>query len=150
MGEDGELQCIAGAASKAAEQTLRLAAIFALFSDPDSAEVTTESMLAAINLVQYNLDQHRLRYGRDGGTSSEAKATMLLNWLIEKGMREFSLREVMTRGPSRTGVREKKEIASKLLRILVDSGYIEEFKAAQRNPRYRLLTASISLGEDAL
>jgi hypothetical protein len=106
-------------------------------------------MLAAINLVQYNLDQHRLRYGRGGGLSSEGKARILLNWLVEKGMKEFSLREVMTSGPSRAGVRTKKESAAKLLRVLIDSGYVEELNGGQKNRRYRLLDTSVSPGEDA-
>jgi hypothetical protein len=150
LGEEGELQSIAGAASKAAEQVLRLAAIFTLFSDPGSAEVAQDSMVAAINLVQYNLDQHRLRYGRGGGASSEGKARLLLTWLVDKRINEFSLRDVMTSGPHAAGVRKKKEIAEKLLRVLADSGYIEEVQGRQKIRRYRLITSFTDVTEGDL
>lgn len=115
--DDGIYSSVRDFASKAAEHSLRVAAVVKLFEDPNSVEIDVDTISSAIYIVKYYLNE-RLRFANYINVDTDLlKAQGLLDWLKRKQKSIFPISEVLKSGP---GFARKKKEAVKFLKILQD------------------------------
>lgn len=109
----GDLEGVRPFASKAAEHAARLAAVMALFSDPDARAVTGDTMADATMLATFYVNE-AVRLTDAATISAEtAEAEKLRRWLLESWGEPFiSVRAVVRRGPN--SLREAKKARAAL------------------------------------
>lgn len=138
-GKDGRFAPLVGFGSKAGSITARIAAIFTLIEDADAPKVTALSMINAIEVMRWYLDEAvRVRGWATStriikGTEGEAfaahridkAAEELLAWVKRQagGQKVFEIRrkQIMQKGPA--GTRRSTNLAS-AIRSLSEAGYI--------------------------
>lgn len=117
---DGLLENYQAYASKLPEQILRMAAIIALFEDPEVVEIPESTMQGAIVLAQHYLHEAmNLLLGPADRLLSRAKE--LLDWL-RRHESPIALRDVYRTGPK--FVRSAAQ-ARELLEILISHGWVK-------------------------
>lgn len=135
MNEDGEFYPIKSFASKASEQALRIAAIFAFAErslEPEiELRISLQQMERAIILVAYYLDETLRILGKNGGDSNINLAALALEW-IKRNRRDqiFPIADIYQRGPLQ--IRNAKK-ARNIMQILLEHGYVNEIQDAVIN-----------------
>ena len=129
---------LAGFADKAGEHACRMAAIFALISDPSADVVDAETMRRAVKVMDWYLGEAvRLqewalgakagsdnRYRKAGGEENELRnAVKLREWLEGSPGRKATVREALQFGPYR--LRRKKQLMD-AAQVLFDHKWIEK------------------------
>ena len=112
----GQLAHVSAAASKAAEQACRIAAVLTLWANLDAAEVSAEAMANGIELAQFYLGEAS-RLASAATVSAEiAKADTLRIWLCDRWSEpEVMVRDVVQMGPSALRESPKARAALELL-----------------------------------
>lgn len=80
-----ELEDARAFASKAAEQAARIAAVIALFNDPEALEVGAEAMDGAIQLAAFYVHEHLRLTGKGRQAQTDKRLRTLLEWLHGQG-----------------------------------------------------------------
>ena len=132
MSEDGEFYPIKSFASKAPEQVLRIAALFAFFESSLEldAEITIgpQHLERAIVLVGYYLGEALRILGKSSCDPIIYLATQTLEWIKRnRPDQTFPTSDIYQRGP--TQIRNGK-IAKKILKILEEHEHVIEVKDA--------------------
>ncbi len=130
MIEDGKFHPIKPFASKASEQVLRIAAIFA-FSESilelDSEveiKISLQQLERAITLVDYYLDEAIRILGKNGGDPDIYLAAQVLEWIRRNRPDQiFPIADVYQRGPPQ--IRNARK-AKKIIQILKDHEHVIE------------------------
>lgn len=109
LASGGELYDVRDVASKAADNTARLATLFHVFgSNCSSSNIATESIESACRIVAWHLNESRRFFGGLALPAELADAARLDSWLIEYCRRErthlVSKRYVLQHGPIRNDV----------------------------------------------
>jgi hypothetical protein len=122
----GDLASIRAWGAKAAEHAGRLAAVLAVYADPDAMEVTGEAMACGIALVQhYEAEMQRLA-GTAAVNAELRQADAVLRWIGERGLTRIHLSQVYQYGPA--GVRDA-TAARAAVNILVEHGHLRPLPA---------------------
>ena len=121
LASGGELYDVRDVASKAADNTARLAALFHVFdskrSNCSSSNVTAESIESACRIVAWHLNESRRFFGGLALPAELADAARLDSWLIEYCRRERT-HLVATREAQRLGpIRDKEKLTTALLEL---------------------------------
>lgn len=130
MSEDGEFYPIKSFASKAAEQVLRIAAIFA-YSESISqvievVKISLQHINRAISLVEYYLGEALRILGKSGGDPNIYLAKLTLDWIKRNRPDEtFPLADIYQRGPPQIRNGSK---AKKIMQILKDHESVIEIR----------------------
>ncbi len=133
VGPAGPLQPVRGFANKLPEHAARLAAVLTLMTDLEAPEITEAMMEAGIKLANYYLSE-RLRIHAVSTIGPDLQlAKKLLTWLHtdwREPNRLISLPDIYQRGP---GAIRDKEKAEKIVEILAEHGWLEEWLDATPN-----------------
>lgn len=123
MGSGGDYESIRGLANKLPEHAARLAAVIALFHDPELRELSEDELARGIELGKFYAHE-ALRLFEAGALDPDlAVAKRLLRWLQESWTEEIvSLPDIYQRGPR--AIRDQSR-ARKLVQILQDHGWLE-------------------------
>nr|WP_166652723.1 DUF3987 domain-containing protein [Pelagimonas phthalicica] len=101
--EGREFQKIRGFASKAAEQTLRLAGILQLFEDESAQTLSLAHLTCAIELMDWYLSESKRLFEATSVPEPLQKAEKLRRWLFEKWTECFvDIRSIVRFGPNFT------------------------------------------------
>ena len=115
---DGEMHDIRDVASKAADNAVRLAALFHVFEEATGA-ISTEHLETACRIVAWHLHESRRFFGEISMPPNLLNAIQLEEWLIAYCRREQTTRvhtqEVQQRGPN--GIRKRADIESAVLEL---------------------------------
>lgn len=107
-------------ASKAAENTARLSALFHLFSGKEG-QINHEEMQQAIEIIRWHLfETRRIFYSRPK-SSQHADAIKLLHWVVAKSFTSTTPRFLQQYSP----IREKQR-RDKAVQMLIDHSYMCE------------------------
>jgi hypothetical protein len=127
----GKLAAIRAFASKLAEHAGRIAAVIALYSDPNCTSVNAEAMSVGINLANHYASE-ALRLNEDARITDKLRvAEKLWQWLVEKKKGTIHLAEVYQTGPTelRTAA-----AAKEVIKILEDHGYLSPLHGSDKEP----------------
>ena len=97
LGEFGELANVRASASKAADNVLRIAGVFAVLEDSEMIEVT-HIQRASTLMDYYLIEIQRLTEQEPANTLLE-ESDRLLRWLQEKHWSVFTVRDLLRNGP---------------------------------------------------
>ncbi|HQU01532.1 MAG TPA: YfjI family protein [Acetobacteraceae bacterium] len=118
----GELSAIRGFASKMAEHAGRLAAILAVYGDPEAVDVGAKAMANGIALAEhYSSEMKRLADGASIAPDLQL-ARRLLEWWQVGGKPKRHLSEIYQRGLNAIG---DAATARKIVAILEESGWVK-------------------------
>lgn len=99
--EGHAFQCIRGFASKAAEQTLRLAGILQIYKDDTVGVLATEHLVCAVKLMDWYLAETKRLLEGTSVTESLKQAETLRRWLIGKWNEPYiDIRSIVRLGPN--------------------------------------------------
>lgn len=119
-----ELEDARAFASKAAEQAARIAAVIALFNDPEALEVGADAMDGAIQLAAFYVHEHLRLTGKGRQAQTDRRLRTLLEWLQTQGQL-LTTRQIAQKAPR--AVRNlKTRGAQLLLEELAARGYIRQ------------------------
>jgi hypothetical protein len=125
----GEFAEITGAASKAPEQALRLAATCELIENPDASCISTKAFEAGREMSRYYLNE-ALRLDQDGQRNYELDcAAQILEWIKEAGLSEFYISRLTQFGPP--CARKSSDVSRKYLEILCRHGYLQAHRVSE-------------------
>jgi hypothetical protein len=146
--EDGEYEPIRGLANKMAEHAARLAAAMTLFENITATDIPGELMVGGIKLAQFYASE-ALRLFEAGHINPDLLlAQKLLDWLQRDGAPEVvSLRDIYSDGPNPIRGVEK---AEKIIRILINHGWIKEEKTTSKDKRREIVRYHVvrSVGDE--
>ena len=118
----GELYDIRDVASKVADNTARLAALFKVFEDGMGGTVNSQCLQSASRIAAWHLNEARRFFGELAIGDEQKNAIMLNNWLLEYCHRENTetvpCRAVQQFGPNPIRKRDKLEAAIQELKDL--------------------------------
>lgn len=137
--KSGPWENIKDFASKAAENVARLAALFHLFSG-NGGDINSENMDQAIQVIRWHLNESKRVLCETAlipSNPTKQDAQILFRFILEKGLRETSPRELLQLGP----IRDKKR-RDTALSILYAEGYLKE---STRNGKTVLLVNPLLL-----
>jgi hypothetical protein len=133
-GQDGALLLIRDFAAKSAEHAARIAGVLTIVEDVHAPEIGINAMHRALVLADWYVNE-ALRLRRADRTEPKLLiAQSLLDWMCERGEKDFGFREIVQYGPSH--VRTKKA-AEDALGTLAAHGWIAEVSSRPR--RFRLI-----------
>lgn len=112
--------CVKDFASKAAENTARLAALLHLFSGKEG-QIGCEETEQAIEIIRWHLCETRRIFFSKPRSSQHADAIKLLEWIGEKGFTSTTPRFIQQYSP----IREKPR-RDKAIQMLIDHHYLNE------------------------
>ncbi len=120
LGPDGEFAQIRAAANKVPEHALRLAAILALFDDPDALVIDLDHVDRGIRLAIFYVQEAKRLYDAAYVDIEIEQVQTVLEWLPERGGDEVTLVEVYRFGPNaiRTAA-----VARRMMEILTEHGW---------------------------
>ncbi len=132
MNEDGEFYPVKPFASKASEQVLRIAAIFAFAEsslEPGTeVKISLQQLERAITLISYYLDEALRILGKNGGDPNINLAILTLEWIKRNRPKQvFPIADIYQRGPSQ--IRNAKK-AKNIMNILQEHGFVIEIQDA--------------------
>jgi hypothetical protein len=107
-------------ASKAAENTARLAALFHLFTGQEGT-INCENMEQAIGVIRWHLAETRRIFYARPKSSQHADAIKLVDWIIEKSLTSTTPRNLQQYGPIRDRQRRNQAI-----NLLIKHHYLQE------------------------
>lgn len=117
----GRLSEIKPFASKSAAHVLRIAAVLAMFDDPNTAAIDGVHIQRAGSLVKFYLAELLRLSNLSSPDPSLLLAKQVLDWLHRSGWDVFSLQKLYQNGPA--AVRDKRA-AEKIVAILIDYGWL--------------------------
>jgi hypothetical protein len=121
IGPGGELHETKAFGAKMAEHAGRLAAVLALFADPDGMEVPGETMACGVALARhYAAELLRLK-GAAAASPDLSLAARLLIWVQTQPEQRFHLAQVYQRGPN--ALRDA-ATARRILTVLEEHGWL--------------------------
>ena len=120
LGEFGELASVRPSGSKAADNLLRIAGVLAVVEESNVVEV--DHILRASALVGYYLTEIQRLTEQEPVCRVKEEADRLLRWLLVKGWKRFSIRELNRNGPR--FARKSSRHASRLLVELLDHHWL--------------------------
>jgi hypothetical protein len=109
-------------ASKAAENTARLSALFHLFSGKDG-QISREVMEQAIEIIRWHLCETRRIFYAKPKSNLHVDTIKLLSWITEKGFTTTTPRFLQQYSPLR-----EKQRRDKAIQMLMDHHYLREIK----------------------
>jgi hypothetical protein len=112
LSDKGQWSGIKDFASKAAENVSRLAALFHLF-EGKIGEINALHTEQAIEIINWHLQEARRLLTTTSTTNMLTDATKLMNWMLDKGLRKTSAREIQRLSPLRD--REQRDNAIGIL-----------------------------------
>lgn len=147
MGNGGKYVGVTGFASKAAEQAARISAVLTLWSNLDAKEVEAATMVQAVDLAEFYLNE-ALRLKDAAIVSAEtAKAESLRVWLLDKWPHsEILPSEVVQSGPNH--LRELKAVQT-AIKTLIEAGWLvpfdegREIRGSARKAAYRIVKPEV-------
>ena len=117
----GEYAVIRAFASKMPEHAGRLAAVLAVYDDPDAHEVSDASVAGGIQLAQhYAAEMIRLK-GAAAVAPDLALAARLLEWLRARPSQQVHLADIYQRGLNAVGTATT---ARRIMNILAEHGWV--------------------------
>ncbi len=127
-------------ASKAAENTARLAGLLHLFSGKQG-QINHEEMQHAVEIIRWHLNETRRIFYSRPKSSQHVDAIKLLDWIVDKSFSTASPRFLQQYSP----IREKQR-RDKAVQMLMDHNYLCETKIENKtilivNPRILMQTA---------
>lgn len=127
-------------ASKAAENTARLAGLLHLFSGKQG-QINHEEMQQAIEVIRWHLSETRRIFYSRPKSSQHADAIKLLDWIVDKAFSTASPRFLQQYSP----IREKQR-RDKAVQMLIDHNYLCETRMDNKailivNPRILMQSA---------
>ncbi|MGI8705065.1 MAG: YfjI family protein [Sphingomicrobium sp.] len=138
LGANGTLRPVAGLANKIPEHAARLAAVLAMFDNPDVSELDQSSLSRGITLAKWYLGEG-LRLAEVGYVSEDVRlAEAALKWLqegwphvtgVRDGGRLFSVPDIYQLGPN--SIRTK-EVAQRAITVLLDHGWIVKVEGSAK------------------
>ena len=121
IGPGGELEPVKAFGAKMAEHAGRLAAVLAVYADPDAMEVPGETMACGVALAQhYGAELLRLR-GAAAVSPDLRLAARLLDWWRARPDPRCHLAAVYQRGPNALGEAAK---ARRIVGLLEEHGWL--------------------------
>ena len=120
LGEFGELASVRPSGSKAADNLLRIAGVLAVVEESSVVEV--DHIQRASALVGYYLTEIQRLTEQEPVCRVKEEADRLLRWLLVKGWKRFSIRELNRNGPR--FARKSSRHASRLLVELLDHHWL--------------------------
>jgi Protein of unknown function (DUF3987) len=137
MKEDGSYRAIRRTGSKAAEQTLRIAGVLALFENADTTIISMDVIERSIALMRYYLNE-AIRIMELGLIDPDLElAQKTMEWMKKNAVAEpkkiFHLQEIYQSGPREI---RKKTAALKIMKILADHGQV--FQSAESASAWQL------------
>lgn len=147
MGNGGRFEAVTGFASKAAEQAARIAAVLTLWPDLNARQVEAATMVQAVELAEFYLNEALRLQGAAIVSADTAKAEQLRLWLLNKWPHpEILPSEVVQSGPN--PLRELKA-AKAAIKTLVDAGWLVPFESGReirgtvRKEAYRVVRVAL-------
>lgn len=122
LGPNRYLFPIQGFGAKLAEHSVRLAAVLTVFDNPDAVAVPAQAMECGVTLAKHYADELLRLRGYASVSAELRKAQRLLDWLKQRGEREFHLAQIYQGafGEVRDAVS-----AMKLVKVLEEHGQID-------------------------
>ena len=111
MAPDGALENLRDVGSKAAENAARIAGVLAIIENPEAASISSEAMSSGCELAAWYVGEALRLSDAYRRPASLRNAIRLRDWLVAKGKREVSLREVMQYGPAPVRLKTQAEAA---------------------------------------
>lgn len=122
-----EFETVAGYASKSAEQACRIAGMLTLWENVKAAEVTPQTMAAAIDLAQYYLNEAARLANAAQIPPAIAKAELLRKWLIESCPHDVIVpRDILQFGPNQL---RDNDTSKGAISKLIETGWLAELDA---------------------
>ncbi len=121
--EGGEMRAIQAFASKMAEHAGRLAAVLAVYADPDAPEVGATAMAGGIALAQHYAAELLRLHGAAGVSANLQLAARLLTWWQARPDRRCHLASIYQRGLN--AVRDA-ATARRIVGILEEHGWVDK------------------------
>jgi hypothetical protein len=120
LGRTGQFAEVADFAAKAAENAVRLAAIFWVIEQGPSGEINAETMQAAAAVGTWHLHEAKRIVGASKIPQAVADATLLIEWMQKLGPSgaprwQVSPREILHEGPARLRDKKRRDQAVELL-----------------------------------
>lgn len=112
LSDKGQWSGIKDFASKAAENVTRLAALFHLF-EGKMGEISALHTEQAIEIINWHMQEARRLLTTASTTNMLTDAIKLMNWLLDKGLRKTTTREIQRLSPLRD--REQRDSAIGIL-----------------------------------
>lgn len=132
LGDGGELHDVRDVASKTADNAVRLAALFHVAEDR-SGDISKEHMVGAAEILRWHLNESQRVLNGVAVPLEMENAAKLNSWLcakcVEQDVREFSMLDLMQRGPKPL---RKKAVLEPVLETLTSLGHV---KVVGENPR---------------
>jgi hypothetical protein len=120
--ECAALSCIRGFASKAVEQTARLAGILQIFQDETTAQVSAQTMQMAITLMCWYVEEAKRLFETSAVPEPLLNAEKLRCWLLDHWIgKRIDVRSIVRFGPPELRETEK---ARTMVRILAENGWL--------------------------
>jgi len=110
-------------ASKAAENTARLSALFHLFSDKEEGQISHEEMQQAIEIIRWHLSETRRIFYARPKSNQHTDAVNLLKWIVEKSITTTTPRFLQQYSPLRD-----KQKRDRAIQMLIAHHYMLETK----------------------
>jgi hypothetical protein len=121
IGPGGEFEPVRAWGAKAAEHAGRLAAVLALYADPDAMEVSAEDMACGIALAEHYAVE-MLRLAGAGAVNPDLRlAARLLRWWQDRGAPRLHLATIYQRGLNAIG---DAATARRIVAILAEHGHV--------------------------
>lgn len=132
LGDGGDLHDVRDVASKTADNAARLAALFHIVED-GSGGISEHHMLGAASILRWHLNESQRVLNSTATPVGMADAAKLDKWLRakcgEKGVAEFTVLELMQRGPAM--LRKKEDLEP----VLATLATLARIKVVEGNPR---------------
>jgi hypothetical protein len=129
QGLEGAFEDIKPTASKAAENTARIAGVLTLVSDPAAQRIPAAAMAQAVELTRFYLGEAvRLKTVAEQDVEL-SKARLLLDWLHRTGAENVSLNALSIKAPRATRARGNAAAMRKLATVLVEHGWLRPLPA---------------------
>jgi len=107
----GELANVSDFASKSAEQAVRLAALFHVFSERDGLVIDAETMQKGIRIAAWYLAEALRLIGVYETPQNLADARTLIDWMLGQGKDSFTTSDIARSGPRATRVKDRRDLA---------------------------------------
>ena len=111
MAADGALENLRDVGSKAAENAARIAGVLAIIENAEATSISSEAMWSGCELAAWYVGEALRLSDAYRRPASLRNAFRLRDWLLSKGKREVSLREVMQYGPAPVRLKTQAEAA---------------------------------------
>jgi len=124
LAEGEMLETVKGVASKAGENAVRLAGVFAIIEN--SSEISVEQVHRAWLLMFYYLNVSLRSTQLQEASKGDRFAVELNDWLRKQPAQEATIADIQKKGPRKTGIRKSVKYGRALMQDLVNRGWAVE------------------------